>query len=245
MRVPDRGAARLALSAAVGPSVAACDAGAVTSEEVGSTPGHQDDRPASAAAALRDVISHHARWGPALASSVAVSLAIWIPTMATQARYGLSSGSDALWLPLMLFAPAVLGAIFRGRWWAIALGLTAPQVVLAPSTMPRGDTTGMWVLVFPMLFFLFFVAAVVAYVATMVTRSLQRRSGEFDNPSIEQHDYLLALFQRQGLSAEEADAVVQRMKALGLWTPRNVHELSVKWQRADRSAVDAWLADSS
>ena len=102
-------------------------------------------------AALRKQWVSDYAWPTAVAAAVGV--AIWVPTMAMQPRYGGDPNSkNGLWfMALMLFAAVVLAVIFSEHSSTLAIALVTPQLILAPFTTPRGDNDGLWGLIFIML----------------------------------------------------------------------------------------------
>ena len=115
------------------------------------------------------VPSRHALVG--FAVSAIVGLAIWLPTMAMQPRYdSRQQGSPWYWF-LMIGAAAALGVAFRKRVWVVAPGLIALQLVLAPFTTPRGDNSGLWVLMIPGLVFFLVPLALVSRLAAQAADS--------------------------------------------------------------------------
>jgi hypothetical protein len=116
-----------------------------------------------------------------------VGLAVWLPTMALQPAYerGVHDANGSpLFLPLMLIAAFVLGAVFYRNWQVVALAFLLPQFVLAPWTAPRGDNDGLWVLILPLLIVLFVIEqALAALAGTAVTWLRQRRTADAARPS--------------------------------------------------------------
>jgi hypothetical protein len=75
----------------------------------------------------------------------------------------------------MLAAALLFGIVFGTDSAAhIALGLGVPPLVLAPSSAPRGDGDGLWVLWLPLLAVFLLVLAMVAVLGGLARRRLQR-----------------------------------------------------------------------
>jgi hypothetical protein len=126
------------------------------------------------------------RWPPqraewiAFGVSAAIGLAIWIPTAAMKPRVSHEhpnpSQISGWYLPLMIVAALVLGAIFAKRWPVVGVGLVVPQLALAPWTTPQGDGDGLWLFIFPILLFVLSVAWAAAGASGEVVKSLRDKS---------------------------------------------------------------------
>ena len=62
-----------------------------------------------------------------------------------------SGQSGSLYIPAILITGICLGALFQKDHVLAACLLTAPGLLAAPITAPRGDGDGLWILWFPAL----------------------------------------------------------------------------------------------
>lgn len=99
--------------------------------------------------------------------SAAVGLSAWIVTMASAPRfsYGVEQdlGNSAFFWVLM--ASALIGGfLLPSCATVIGLALGLPALLLSPWTAPRGDNSGLWILIVPALL-------VFVFVLVLITRS--------------------------------------------------------------------------
>ena len=106
-----------------------------------------------------------------------VSLTVWYITMASAPLYSRAPHQDmgnAALFPVLIAAAVVGGVVAPKQATIIGVMLVAPALVLSPSTAPRGDNDGLWLLIVPFLGFLMFLTVVAAHAAGWLRTRIKR-----------------------------------------------------------------------
>lgn len=115
----------------------------------------------------------------ALGAALLIGVTAWIICYASQPRYATTETTDMgnpIFFPVLALLALGGGYLSVARPGLIGLALGFPALILSPWTTPRGDNSGLWALLLPMLLIFVMVLPLIDHSGQILRGILTRRA---------------------------------------------------------------------